>query len=69
MTPEKRIQSAVEIASRFAQIDGGHHRLWVIDQMMQRLLGKKQYKEFVKEYEEVDEDGEVMYEWDTGIAP
>lgn len=69
MTPEKRIQLAVEIASRFAQIDGSHHRIWVIDQMMRRLLGEKQYKEFVKEYEEVDEDGEVMYEWDTGIAP
>lgn len=30
---------AVEWMSRYGQIDGGHHRLWVIDQVMRILSG------------------------------
>lgn len=57
------INRAVQLAYQYAQIDGGHHKMWVIDQMMRILLGSK-YDNFVKEYEE---DGE--YEWNIGIAP
>lgn len=57
------IDRAVQLAYQYAQIDGGHHKMWVIDQMMRILLGSK-YDNFVKEYEE---DGE--YEWNIGIAP
>lgn len=57
-----KVNRAVHIAND-GQIDGAHHRLWVIDQMVRVLLGDM-YSEFVDRYEE---NGE--YEWDTGIAP
>lgn len=57
------LDEALDIADRFAQIDGDYHRLWVIDQMIRVLLGDK-YEEWVKEYEVPGE-----YTWDTGIAP
>lgn len=65
-----RIQEALNLAASYGQIDGGHHKLWVIDQMVQALLGsKKEYKLWVAEYEEEDEFGDKEYEWETGIAP
>ena len=57
------INNAIDLAFQYAQIDGSHHKMWVIDQMLRTLLGGN-YDNFVKEYEE---DGE--YTWDTGIAP
>ena len=59
----KRINHAVEIGISYGQIDGSHHRLWVIDQMLRELLGKD-YEETI---ELSNEDGE--YEWDCGVAP
>ena len=58
-----KINSAIDLAYQYAQIDGSHHKMWTIDQMLRILLGGN-YDNFVKEYEE---DGE--YAWDTGIAP
>ena len=60
---QQRIDKAIEIAYQYAQIDGGHHKMWTIDQIVRELLGDE-YDKFIKEYEE---DGE--YIWDTGIAP
>lgn len=60
----KRFKAAVKIAHQYAQIDGGHHKTWVIDQMLRKLLGTKEYKAFVRKY---TTNGE--YEWDIGIAP
>lgn len=60
---EKRIDKAIEIAYQYAQIDGDHHKMWVIDQIIRKLL-KNNYDNWVKEYEE---DGEYL--WDTGINP
>ncbi len=60
---QQRIDKATEIAYQYAQIDGAHHKMWTIDQMLRELLGDG-YDKFVKEYEE---DGE--YKWDIGIAP
>lgn len=57
------IDPAVELAWKHAQIDGAHHKLWVIDQMLRRMLTGR-YEEFVKAYEASGE-----YEWNTGIAP
>lgn len=65
--PDKaNIEKALEYAWRYGQIDGGHHRIWVIDQMVRMLTGDR-YEQFVKDYCK-GEDGEE-YEWDTGIAP
>ena len=64
-TVDERIETALKIAFRYSQIDGEHHKAWVIDRMVRALLGSDEaYDKFVRDYED---DGE--YEWDTGIAP
>ena len=66
---DERIEKALEIAWDYGQIDGSHHRLWVIDQMVRVLCGnEEEYKKWVKKYEEPLEDGDY-YSWDKGIAP
>lgn len=37
MTPEERIEKALEIASRYGDTDGSHHKAWAIDQMVRAL--------------------------------
>lgn len=49
-------------------VDGDHHKMWVIDQMV-RILAGDSYEKLVAMFENVDEDGEPEYEWETGIAP
>jgi len=44
-------------------IDGGHHKQWVLDQVL-RILAGSEYKNLIAIYESGGE-----YEWDTGIAP
>jgi hypothetical protein len=56
-------ERAVDVAYQYGQIDGAHHKAWVIDQMV-RILAGGDYDRLIKEYES---DGE--YEWDTGITP
>lgn len=34
----KAIEKAIEYAHRYGQIDGAHHKQWVIDQMVRALL-------------------------------
>lgn len=62
MTDAERIEAALDIALD-GQIDGSHHKTWVIDQIVRALTGDN-YEAWVTEYEE---NGE--YEWDRGIAP
>lgn len=38
-TPERRIARATDIAFMYAQIDGAHHKMWTIDQMVRALTG------------------------------
>ena len=38
---ERRILRALDIALNYSQIDGGHHKAWVIDQMVRALTGSK----------------------------
>ena len=64
---EDNIAEALEIAFNYAQIDGGHHKAWVIDQMVRSLLGND-YEGWITTYES-GEDGPHTYTWDTGIAP
>ena len=64
---KERIENALSYAWSYGQIDGSHHKMWVIDQMVRALLGEEEYKEWVKSYE--TPDGEDYWEWDTGIAP
>lgn len=63
------IDEVLQIAYQYGQIDGEHHKTWVIDQMVRKLCGnEKKYKKWVKEFEK-GEDGPKTYEWDEGIAP
>ena len=66
-----RIQSALDIAWRYGQIGGDHHKTWVIDQMVRALHGDpNEYKIWVEEYEKpLSNDPDDRYEWDEGIAP
>ena len=63
---KKRIKHAAEVAEQFAGIDGGHHKQWVIDQMLRAMLGTKGYREFVAKYNAPEE----YEDWDKGsVAP
>lgn len=62
-----RIDEVVTLAFRYGGIDGAHHKMWVIDQMLRILLGDSYEAEVV---EANTKDGDPnAYEWDTGIAP
>lgn len=65
----EKIEKALSLAWQYAQIDGGHHKMWVIDQMVRVLCGsEEEYKKWVERYEApVSED--EYYLWDVGIAP
>lgn len=61
------IKKVLELIFQYGQIDGDHHKAWVIDQIVRILTGDK-YKEWVKEYTYDEETGEC-YSWNKGIAP
>lgn len=67
MPEEGGIQAALELAVNYGGIDGGHHKNWVIDQMVRALAGDK-YEQLVAEACE-GEDGPDTYSWDIGIGP
>jgi len=39
MSDKERIEKAIDFAVRYGGIDGGHHKMWVIDQMVRALTG------------------------------
>jgi len=67
-----KLKKIEDIILEYGQIDGGHHKMWVIDQIM-RIIKVGEYENFLKEYEYTDDEGkpteEQQYEWDVGIAP
>lgn len=64
---KKKIDGALHMIASYGTIDGDHHKMWLLDQLV-RLLSKD-YDKWVKDYQEVDRNGENQYEWDEGIAP
>lgn len=62
-----KIRKAIELGIRYGQIDGSHHKMWTIDQMIRILAGEK-YDEIITESKK-GEDGDNTYNWDIGIAP
>jgi hypothetical protein len=64
---ENSIDKALSIAYHCGGIEGSHHKMWVIDQMVRALAGLT-YEDWVKVFEH-GEDGPQTYEWDTGISP
>jgi hypothetical protein len=67
MNSEDKIKEAIEIGFYYGGIDGAHHKMWVIDQML-RILTGDEYEQSVIRYQSGDE-GPNTYEWDCGIAP
>ena len=69
-TQKEKMVEEVRIGIRYGQIDGGHHKMWVIDQMLRALTGGN-YDKIIEQAcapeEGADED--EVYEWDCGIAP
>lgn len=62
-----KIDEAIGLVISYGGIDGDHHKLWVLDQMVRALAGGK-YDLIVAEAK-AGEDGPETYEWDCGIAP
>ena len=59
-------QKALDLITEWGGIDGGHHKQWLLDQLVQCL--SDDYEKWVREYQN-GEDGEETYLWDEGIAP
>ncbi len=60
------IYKALDIAYSYGNINGMHHKQWIIDQMVRALTGEY-YDEWVIEVK-AGEDGPDTYEWDIGIV-
>ena len=63
----ERYEQALEFIFTSSQVDGDHHKAWVIDELAQILAGDD-YRSKVAEYMD-GEDGPGTYSWDIGIAP
>ena len=63
--PILRVNEAIELILRYGGIDGDHHKMWVLDQVLRLLADSdKDYRLLIEGYEN---NGE--YEWDVGIPP
>jgi hypothetical protein len=67
MSNKDKIKKAIELGIKDGCVDGAHHKMWVIDQMIRILAGDK-YDDIIKEACN-GEDGPDTYSWDVGIAP
>ena len=64
ISEQDKINAALDLAFKYGQIEGDHHRACTIDQIVRALIGSNQdYKDWIKNYC-LD-----SYEWDEGIAP
>lgn len=67
---ESRIAQALEFIQRYGGTDGGHHKQWVLDQVVRLLLGGdgEAYRAWRAAHDD-GEDGPQTYEWEEGIPP
>lgn len=64
MNADDKIKEAVEIAGEYGEIDGDHHKMWVIDKMVAVLLGEEAYEQWKIDMRGECIDGEYEYgEW------
>jgi acetyl-CoA carboxylase beta subunit len=61
------ISEISDVIGRYGQIDGEHHKTWVIDQVA-RICAANEYEEWVREHNS-GVDGPETYKWNTGIEP
>lgn len=62
-----RATTALRYAFSYGQIDGDHHKAWVIDQIVRALTGPD-YDAAITSWSD-GEDGPETYYWGEGIAP
>jgi len=67
ITPTKRIKTALELITCYGGFDGGHHKQWVLDQVVRALTGDR-YTKWVTRFN-AGADGPETYNWEPGIAP
>ena len=65
---DNKVNEALDFLYESGQVDGTHHKAWVIDQVVRILTGDG-YDDWVANYEKPDEgdDPDDGYEWDVGI--
>ncbi len=63
---EARILAAFALIHSYGGIDGGHHKQWVLDQVVRVLA--PDYEAWVTEHK-AGKDGPETYDWDVGIPP
>ena len=66
-TDAERIELALLVALEDGQVDGDHHKAWVIDRIVRALTGDR-YEREIADYC-AGEDGPDTYSWNEGIAP
>lgn len=67
MTSEEK--QVIELAVKYGQINGEHHKMWVIDQIIRIIAAPDgAYEEIIREAK-AGEDGPETYDWDVGIPP
>jgi hypothetical protein len=68
-TREERIDGACDLIRDYGDIDGAHHKQWLLDQVLRMLcVDNDEYSAWVAAYE-TGSDGPYTYEWDVGRAP
>jgi hypothetical protein len=65
-TYKEKVKKALDLIDEWGGIDGGHHKQWLLDQLVRVL--SDDYDEWVNSYQD-GEEGPETYEWDTGIVP
>jgi hypothetical protein len=65
-TYKEKVKKALDLIDEWGGIDGGHHKQWLLDQLVRVL--SDDYDEWVNSYQD-GEEGPETHEWDTGIAP
>lgn len=69
-TDAEKVRDALNILWENGQVEGAHHKTWVIDQLLRALTddGGPKYDGWAHEWEHPwNED--VDYRWERGIAP
>ena len=66
-TDAERVELALKVALEDGQVDGAHHKTWVIDQIVRALTGDR-YDQVLAEWR-AGEDGPDTYSWNEGTAP
>lgn len=63
-----RVVKMIQTAVQYGNIDGGHHKMWVINEMLRAVMGEDDLKALIDAYTAPDTDGDYYF-WDEGIAP